>query len=113
MCHPAPPSTRKDTSFGARSYFPGEVLQSHREHLCVDGGKYQPVGTSKNYDYGSGTSMSSPMTAAVAALVWSTPHVTSNSSERSRLQATADKIAGTGTYWSAGRVNAANAVAAP
>ena len=68
-------------------------------------------GRSKNYDYGSGTSMSSPMVAATAALVWSTPHGTSNSSVRSRLQGTADKIPGTGTYWSAGRVNAANAVA--
>jgi hypothetical protein len=47
-------------------------------------------GRSRNYDYGSGTS---------------------NSLVRSRLQATADKIPGTGTYWSAGRANAANAVA--
>ena len=68
-------------------------------------------GRSKNYDYGSGTSMSSPMAAGVAALVWSTPYGTSNSSVRNRLQATADKIPGTGTYWSAGRVNAAGAVA--
>ena len=68
-------------------------------------------GRSRNYDYGLGTSMSSPMVAATAALVWSTPYGTSNSSVRSRLQATADKIPGTGTYWSAGRANAANAVA--
>ena len=68
-------------------------------------------GRSKYYDYGSGTSMSSPMVAATAALVWSTPYGTSNSSVRSRLQSTADKIPGTGTYWSAGRANAANAVA--
>ncbi len=68
-------------------------------------------GRSKNYDYGSGTSMSSPTAAGVTALVWSTPYGTSNSSVRNRLQVTADKIPGTGTYWSAGRVNAANAVA--
>jgi thermitase len=70
-------------------------------------------GRSKNYDYGSGTSMSSPATAAVAALIWSSEYGTSNSAVRSRLQGTADKIPGTGTYWSAGRVNAANAVGAP
>ena len=27
----------------ARSHFPGEVLQGHREHLGVDGGEDQPV----------------------------------------------------------------------
>lgn len=69
-------------------------------------------GRSKNYDYGSGTSMSSPMVAAAAALLWTSKYGTSNSSVRSRLQSTADKIPRTGTYWSAGRVNAANAVAA-
>lgn len=68
-------------------------------------------GRSRDYDYGSGTSMSSPMAAGVAALVWSTPYGTSNSSVRARMEATADKIPGTGTYWSAGRVNAAGAVA--
>ena len=69
-------------------------------------------GRSKNYDYGSGTSISSPMVAAAAALHWTSKYGTSNSSIRSRLQSTADKIPRTGTYWSAGRVNAANAVAA-
>lgn len=64
------------------------------------------------YKYASGTSMATPMTAAVAALIWSTPtYGTSAASVRDRLEKTADKIPGTGTYWSAGRVNAANAVA--
>src|SRR3990172_10448455 len=62
------------------------------------------------YDFGSGTSMSTPMTSAVVALIWSTPHGTSASAVRARLESTADDIAGTGTYWSAGRINAANAV---
>lgn len=70
-------------------------------------------GRQKNYDYGSGTSMSSPMTAAVAALIWSSGHGTSNSVVRAHLEATADDIPGTGTYWSAGRVNAERAVTAP
>lgn len=62
------------------------------------------------YDFGSGTSMATPMTSAVAALIWSTPYGTSAFQVRTRLESTADKITGTGTYWSAGRVNAANAV---
>ncbi len=69
------------------------------------------INKSLNYDFGSGTSMATPMTAAVAALIWSTPYGTSASQVRTRLESTADKIAGTGTYWSKGRVNAANAVA--
>ncbi len=62
------------------------------------------------YDYGSGTSMATPMVSAVAALIWSTPYATSNSAVRVRLESTADHISGTGTYWSSGRVNAFNAV---
>lgn len=62
------------------------------------------------YDFGSGTSMSTPMTSAVAALIWSTPYGTSASQVRTRLEKTADKISGTGTYWSEGRINAASAV---
>ena len=54
--------------------------------------------------------MATPMTSAVAALIWSTPYGTSASQVRTRLEGTADKIAGTGTYWFSGRVNAANAV---
>ena len=63
------------------------------------------------YDFGSGTSMATPMTSAVTALIWSTPYGSSASQVRTRLESTADKINGTGSYWSAGRVNAANAVA--
>lgn len=68
------------------------------------------IGKALGYDFASGTSMATPMTSAVAALIWSTPYGTSAPAVRTRLESTADKIAGTGTYWSAGRVNAANAV---
>ncbi|MDZ4228504.1 MAG: S8 family peptidase, partial [Candidatus Levybacteria bacterium] len=67
-------------------------------------------GRSENYDFGSGTSMATPMTAGVVALIWSTNKYTTSTQVRNRLELTADKIAGTGTYWSAGRVNAFNAV---
>ena len=69
------------------------------------------INKSLHYDFGSGTSMATPMTTAVAALIWSTDYGTSASNVRSRLESTADKITGTGTYWSSGRVNVANAVA--
>lgn len=87
---------------------PGEnIFSTFPNHTFVIQTKY---GRSQNYDYASGTSMSTPMTSAVAALVWSTPYGTSNSSVRGRLESTADKISGTGVYWSKGRINAANAV---
>jgi len=62
------------------------------------------------YKYASGTSMSTPIVSGVVGLIWSTDYGTSAPAVRTRLESTADKITGTGTYWSAGRVNAANAV---
>ena len=69
------------------------------------------INKSLNYDFGSGTSMATPMASAVAALIWSTPYGNSACQVRARLEGTADKIPGTGSYWSAGRINAANSVA--
>ena len=87
---------------------PGEnIFSTFPNHTFTIGTKY---GRSQNYDFGSGTSMSTPMTSAAAALIWTTGYGTSVSSVRSRLESTADKIPGTGTYWTAGRVNAAVAV---
>lgn len=65
---------------------------------------------SPGYDILSGTSMASPMVAAVAALTWSTSAGTSNTAVRARVESSADKIKGTGTYWANGRVNACSAV---
>ncbi|PIP74737.1 MAG: peptidase S8 [Candidatus Levybacteria bacterium CG22_combo_CG10-13_8_21_14_all_35_11] len=62
------------------------------------------------YKYASGTSMSTPMVAGIAGLVWTSIYNQSAFSVRARIESTADKIPGTGTYWSAGRVNAASAV---
>lgn len=63
-----------------------------------------------NYGYASGTSMATPHVAGLAALVWTTSYGTSNVSVRRQIEATADKIAGTGKYWIYGRINALNAV---
>lgn len=69
-------------------------------------------GMSNNYDFGSGTSMATPMASGVAGLIWSTSYGTNSDAVRNRLFSTADQIAGTGTYWHYGRINAAKAVAA-
>lgn len=63
-----------------------------------------------SYAIASGTSFSAPHVAGVAALVWAGPYGTSPSAVLDRILATADKIPGTGSFWTAGRVNAAAAV---
>ncbi len=63
-----------------------------------------------NYAALSGTSMATPHVAGVAALVASSAHGTSATSIRSKVETTADRIAGTGSYWNHGRVNAHAAV---
>ncbi len=68
------------------------------------------IGKSLGYDYGSGTSMSTPFVSGLAALVWATGYGTSNSAVRDRIETTADPIPGTGQYWLYGRINACNAV---
>ncbi|MET3172451.1 UNVERIFIED_ORG: thermitase [Arthrobacter sp. UYCu721] len=65
---------------------------------------------SLNYDVGNGTSVSSAIVAATAALAWSSNPGASSSAIRAKVESTADKIGGTGTFWANGRVNAFNAV---
>ena len=68
------------------------------------------VGT---YSTEAGTSFSAPLVSGVAALVWTTSYGISAQAVVNRLEQTADKIAGTGTLWVYGRVNAFQAVAQP
>ncbi|BCW70004.1 S8 family serine peptidase [Arthrobacter sp. NicSoilB8] len=72
------------------------------------------LGTQNNrsfgYDVGNGTSMSSAVVAATAALAWSSHPGATNTSVRANVESTADKISGTGTFWANGRVNADKAV---
>lgn len=65
---------------------------------------------SQGYDVGNGTSISSPIVAATAALVWSSTPGATATAVRAKVESTADKIAGTGTFWAKGRVNADRAV---
>jgi thermitase len=66
----------------------------------------------QGYGRGSGPSMSAGFVAGLAGLVWDTPWGTSNAAVRARIEATCDRIVGTGAQWSAGRINAARAVGA-
>jgi len=68
------------------------------------------IGKSLGYDYGSGTSMSTPHVAGIAALVWATEPGLSNQAVRDKIEQGADPVSGTGDYWIWGRVNACNAV---
>jgi len=58
----------------------------------------------------SGTSMATPVVAGLAALLKTKNTAASNSTIVNRIYSTADKISGTGTYWTQGRVNAYRAV---
>lgn len=63
-----------------------------------------------SYTTMSGTSMATPFAAGVSALIWAKGSCTTNTCVRAQLEGTADKIAGTGTQWVAGRINAYKAV---
>lgn len=65
----------------------------------------------KNYGTLSGTSMATPHVAGLAALIWANG-ATSAAQVRNILQSTADRVAGTGTWFEHGRINAAKAVGA-
>lgn len=65
------------------------------------------------YDALNGTSMATPHVAGLAGLVWATGKCSTASCVRSRIEQNADPIAGTGTYWYWGRINAYRAVSAP
>ncbi len=69
------------------------------------------VNAGAEYAFFSGTSMATPHTSGVAALLWATTYGTSPTAVQNRLFATADPIPGTGTLWTYGRINAASAVA--
>ncbi len=58
----------------------------------------------------SGTSMASPLTAGVAALIWSKGICSTNICVREQIEKTAEQITGTGTNWTYGRINAYKAV---
>jgi thermitase len=65
---------------------------------------------SRNYDVGNGTSVSSAIVSATAALVWSKYPGAKAADIRLKVESSGDVKAGTETYWRHGRVNAYKAV---
>jgi thermitase len=86
---------------------PGAAILStapdHANNIWGSGVKYGTI---------SGTSMATPHVAGVAGLVWSTSLCAANDNTcvRNRVETRADPIAGTGTSWTYGRINAYNSV---
>ena len=66
-----------------------------------------------DYVYKAGTSMAAPHVAGMAGLLWGTGRYASAQAVVDDITSTADRIAGTGTYWQYGRINALAAVAIP
>lgn len=58
----------------------------------------------------SGTSMASPMTAGLAALIFAKGECSSAVCVRNKIEQNADAISGTGSYWTFGRINAYKAL---
>ncbi len=89
---------------------PGVFVYSTWKGTTSNANPQPECDTTGCYKYASGTSMSTPIVSGVVGLIWSTNYGISASAVRTHLESTTDKISGTGTYWSKGRVNAANAV---
>lgn len=67
---------------------------------------------SQGYDIGSGTSMASPIVAAVAALARSANPSATNADIRAKVESTTDPVGVIGSDWAHGRVNACKVVVA-
>ncbi|MBI2039871.1 S8 family serine peptidase [Candidatus Microgenomates bacterium] len=63
-----------------------------------------------SYDYFSGTSIAAPSVSGLAALIWAKGDCVTNTCVINQIQSTSDPIAGTGSLWVWGRVNAYRAV---
>jgi thermitase len=70
------------------------------------------ISTVRTGDYSSfnGTSMASPHVAALTGLLWSQNPSATAQAVVDRIRTTSDPIAGTGSFWTWGRINAAAAV---
>jgi len=64
----------------------------------------------RSYAYLSGTSMSAPFVSGLAGLLFAHNLSLTNDQVVSKIETTADDIAGTGTYWQFGRINACRAL---
>jgi len=69
-------------------------------------------GDGDGYDSCNGTSMACPFVSGLAGLLFGTNPSLTATDVRSLIEEKADKIAGTGTYWTHGRINAYQSVLA-
>ncbi|HEX5692735.1 MAG TPA: S8 family peptidase, partial [Roseiflexaceae bacterium] len=76
--------------------------------VAAPGSSIYSTWINSGYNTISGTSMATPHVAGLAGLLAS--QGLTNAQIRDRLCSTADKISGTGTYWTCGRINANRAV---
>ena len=76
----------------------------------VDGGLIYTTTRGGGYGGGNGTSFASPQATGLAALIAGQHPDWNNQQIRNQIEQTADKIAGTGTYWEDGLINAYSAV---
>lgn len=89
-------------------------FSNHGTHVEVTAPGSNIISTvpGSKYAYKSGTSMATPMVVGVVGLLKAANPNASANDIINKLYSTADKIDGTGTYWTQGRVNAAKAVGA-
>ena len=89
---------------------PGFSNYGSQVPVSAPGSMVLSTGLNGEYIWMSGTSMATPHAAGVAALIWASPYGTSNQAVVQRLFSTADRVAGTGSQWVYGRINAVAAV---
>jgi hypothetical protein len=80
---------------------------------ALPGGTACQSGLVGSYARCSGTSMAAPHVSGLAALVQASCNLFDPQAVIDRIMSTSDPIAGTGTYWQAGRINAMQAVCLP
>jgi len=89
---------------------PGFSNYGSQVPIAAPGAMILSTGLNGDYMWMSGTSMATPHAAGVAALIWASSFGTSNQAVVARLYSTADRVAGTGSQWVYGRINATAAV---
>jgi len=100
-------SVASTTSTDARSSFSN---YGTNVDVAAPGSSILSTVRSGDYSYFSGTSMASPYVAGLAGLLWSqNPNATAQSVV-DRIRTTANPIAGTGSSWAWGRIDAAAAL---
>lgn len=105
--------TNTDTKVDTSNYGTWVDIAAPGDMIYTTSAPFTQLNPSGNqYGYYKGTSMAAPIVSGTVALLWARNGTdVAVSTIENQLFASAEKIAGTGTYWTHGRVNANNAVA--